>query len=447
MENIAKAKVPILHVVGDKDNIVPVSENTDKLEERLNYLGWEMNVIHKPGTGHHPHSLPDPKSIVDFILMNTGNLPQQIPSIPQWSMNNITVRSDFRNCRTQFEEHKKGHVAFIGGSITEMNGYRPMICQYLQKKFPETRFTFTNAGIASTGSTTAAFRMKRDVLSKGPLDLLFVEFAVNDDQDAAYSKEKAIQGMEAIIRKARMHNSNVNIVITYFVNPNILNDYRNGKERTSIAGHDAVAQHYNISTCNLAKEVADQITFGTLDWDTFGGTHPKEFGTAICKNMIVSILEKAWTKKENAAIPEPLLPNNFENGQLVNPKKSKYDRQWIMSIPEWEKLKGKIRSRFVMTPMLSAEKKGAELILEFNGTAVGAYILAGPDAGIVEVSIDGGAFASHDLYHKYSKSLHYPTTIMFANNLGKGKHTLKLKISKKSSSKGNAMRIMNFVVN
>lgn len=74
MENIAKYKVPILIVVGDADEVVPVSENTALLEKRLKTLGWEMEIIHKPGIGHHPHSLQDPKPIVDFILKNTSKL-------------------------------------------------------------------------------------------------------------------------------------------------------------------------------------------------------------------------------------------------------------------------------------------------------------------------------------------------------------------------------------
>lgn len=73
MEHIASHKVPVLIVVGDADEVVPVSENTDLLEKRLNLLGWGLEVIHKPGVGHHPHSLKDPQSIVDFILKNTEN--------------------------------------------------------------------------------------------------------------------------------------------------------------------------------------------------------------------------------------------------------------------------------------------------------------------------------------------------------------------------------------
>ena len=58
-------------MVGEIDEVVPVSENTALLEKRLKTLGWEMTIINKPGVGHHPHSLKDPKPIVDFILKHS----------------------------------------------------------------------------------------------------------------------------------------------------------------------------------------------------------------------------------------------------------------------------------------------------------------------------------------------------------------------------------------
>ncbi|MDW5290126.1 sialate O-acetylesterase [Formosa sp. PL04] len=73
MDYIASNKVPILIVVGDVDTVVPVSENTEVLKKRLKTLGWDLNIIHKPGVGHHPHSLENPKPIVDFILKHTSN--------------------------------------------------------------------------------------------------------------------------------------------------------------------------------------------------------------------------------------------------------------------------------------------------------------------------------------------------------------------------------------
>lgn len=70
LESLAKAGIPIIHVVGDDDKIVPVAENTGNAEVRYKKMGGVFKVIHKPGVGHHPHSLKDPKPIVDFVLQH-----------------------------------------------------------------------------------------------------------------------------------------------------------------------------------------------------------------------------------------------------------------------------------------------------------------------------------------------------------------------------------------
>jgi pimeloyl-ACP methyl ester carboxylesterase len=68
---LAKAHIPILHVIGAADEVVPVTENTDVVVARYKKLGGLIQVISKPGGLHHPHSLDDPTRIVDFILSNT----------------------------------------------------------------------------------------------------------------------------------------------------------------------------------------------------------------------------------------------------------------------------------------------------------------------------------------------------------------------------------------
>ncbi len=65
---IAHAGFPMLHICGDADVIVPMDENTDPFERLILSAGGTITVIRKPGIGHHPHSLADPRPIVDFIL-------------------------------------------------------------------------------------------------------------------------------------------------------------------------------------------------------------------------------------------------------------------------------------------------------------------------------------------------------------------------------------------
>ena len=441
LKPLAEAHVPLLHVVGDADVVVPVKENTAIIEARYKKLGGSIQVIHKPGVGHHPHSLKDPAPIVTFVLKHTRR--------------NVQQRRSLDNSRIRFQREKKGHVAFIGGSITEMNGYRPMVCESLRKRFPETEFTFTAAGISSTCSTSGAFRLATDVLSKGPVDMFFIEFAVNDDQDAGHSREECIRGMEGIVRQTLRHNPGADIVITHFVNPGMLTQLQAGNTPLSMRAHGDVASHYGVSTIHLAKEVAEQIGSGTLSWQEFGGTHPKPAGNRICADMIDQLLDSAWSEMlpDDArpvahALPGvPLDPLHYGGGRFVDPKQASLKAGWQIATPDWKALPGGKRSRFTSIPMLTAEKAGAELTLGFTGTAVGAYLVAGPDAGILEVRVDDGEFKPVNLYHRFSKGLHYPRTVMFGSGLTAGEHVLTLRVSAETTSTGHGARIMKFVAN
>ncbi|HBQ64858.1 MAG TPA: hypothetical protein DD727_08070 [Clostridiales bacterium] len=65
---LAKAGIPVIAVAGDADEIVPYPENTEIFERVYRQNGGQIQVILKPGVGHHPHSLEDPEAIVGFII-------------------------------------------------------------------------------------------------------------------------------------------------------------------------------------------------------------------------------------------------------------------------------------------------------------------------------------------------------------------------------------------
>jgi len=67
LEGLASLKIPIIHVVGDQDKIVPVAQHSAKLKNNYEKLGARLKLIHKPDSGHHPHSLADPTVIINYI--------------------------------------------------------------------------------------------------------------------------------------------------------------------------------------------------------------------------------------------------------------------------------------------------------------------------------------------------------------------------------------------
>ena len=454
---LAKAGIPIIHVVGMDDKVVPVSENTQVAERRYKKMGGTFKVIRKKGIGHHPHSLKDPSPIVEFVT-SQGQGSANLPAEKIVGRKNFILRGDFMNSRIRFERENMGHIAFIGGSITEMNGYRPMVSTMLEKRFPKTEFTFTQAGISSTCSDTGAFRFARDVLSQGPLDMLFVEFAVNDDQDGQKSLQNALRGMEGVIAQARKHNPMVDIVMTFFANENILDHLGENKNPPSIAAHSKVAEHYGVSVNHLAQELSDLINAGKMDWKKYGGVHPNEYGNTMCASMIANSLLDLWSKPlPGNAQPKPhpkvspLDPFSYVNGRFLSFDQVDIDENWKKGVPNWKnENRGKVRSRFLGIPFIYANQTGAKLKIKFEGTAIGAYILTGPDSAIIRCTIDGKQSKKIDTLHRHS-GFNYPMTVMFFNELSDRPHILELEILKNQKGRiregGEAFRVIQFTGN
>ncbi len=74
LKPLAEAGIPLLHVCGDADSVVPIEENTKILESRYKELGGSIELIVKEGVEHHPHCLEDPAPIVEFILKHTEGI-------------------------------------------------------------------------------------------------------------------------------------------------------------------------------------------------------------------------------------------------------------------------------------------------------------------------------------------------------------------------------------
>ncbi len=64
---IAGAKLPVLLVYGDSDQVVPHGENSEVVFDRIKALGGPVERIVKPGQDHHPHGLTDPTPILEFF--------------------------------------------------------------------------------------------------------------------------------------------------------------------------------------------------------------------------------------------------------------------------------------------------------------------------------------------------------------------------------------------
>lgn len=443
---LAKAGIPIIGVCGDRDQVVPFRENMDVVRSRYLAFGGPVEVILKPSVDHHPHSLENPEPIVDFILRHQ-------PGYEKYLHNNM--RGSLRNSFVKFEKDRKARVAFLGGSITEMSGWKNMIEKQLQQRFPYTQFEFVEAGIGSTGTTPGSFRLQQDVLSKGKVDLLFVEAAVNDHANY-FSAENQVRGMEGEVRHALMSNPEMDIIMLYFIYDPFIPMIAKKQQPDVILNHERVANHYRIPSINLVQEIAERMLDEEFTWEQFGGTHPLPFGHKFYAAAINHLFDTMWkdvTPHETVTpheIPEqPLDRYSYYNGHFVDLQKAKLNKGWKY-VASWhpddtsEKRKG-----FVDVPMLEATQPGDLLTLDFEGKAIGLFCTPGPAAGMIEYCIDGAPFKKLDTFTPWSKHLYIPWVYMLDTELEETKHKLVLKISsdKNKASKGHQCQIRNFVVN
>ena len=366
----------------------------------------------------------------------------------------LHVRSGLASLRKRLEVDRKCHVAFLGGSITQnTSGHTAMVPAWLKKTFPEATVTVTNAGLGSTCSTSGAFRLKPHIFGRKKVDLLVVEFAVNDDQDAGHARRECIRGMEGLIRQTQRDHPHCGIVMVQFVNPGMLDKLKKGEVPVAIAAHEAVASRHKVISVNVAAEVANATKEGRYRWQDYGGTHPGRFGYRVASNMIITALEAGLAKGQDAAPAKPadlLDPGSYEQGHFISPAEAKFAGGWQLGKVSRELLPlGGIRPQYSSYQLLRGTQPGASLKLEFSGRTVGAFLLAGPDAGIVEARIDGGPPTRHDLYHRYSRGLNYPRSVIFGTDLKQGKHVLELKLTgdKNGGSRGTTASILFFEVN
>lgn len=447
VKSISDAGIPVISVCGADDDIVPYEENMEVVRSRLIENASPVELILREGVGHHPHSLEEPKPVVDFIIRNQTDYKNR-----QY----INPRGSLKNSFLKFEKERKGCVAFLGGSITEMEGWRNLIMQQLKLRFPYTTFEFINAGIPSTGSTPGAFRIQNDVLDNGSIDLLFVEAAVNDDTNG-FNYIEQVRGMEGEVRRTMLTNPNTDIIMLHFIYDPFIAMFEEGRIPDVILNHERVANHYQIPSVNLAREIAERMKAGEFDWEQFGGTHPAPLGHNYYAAGIARLMDTMWngiSLKEEQPTPhvvpsKPLDPHSYFNGELLDIREAKLSSGWKY-ISSWHpnNLAGK-RAGFVDVPMLETRKPGAKIHLNFKGKAIGIFCVCGPSAGIIEYSIDGAPYKKLDTFTEWSKDLYIPWVYMLETELVSGNHTLTLRMAKEKNkeSSGYELQIRNFVVN
>ena len=343
-------------------------------------------------------------------------------------------------------------IAFLGGSITEMNGFRPRVMAHLRRQYPQVAFTEIAAGLSSTCSDVAAFRFAEDVLARGTPDLLVVDAAVNDDQDGHFTRARSVRGMEGVVRQALRANPAMRIVIALFVNKGQFDTLSRGLVPLPYEAHRAVAGRYGAAVADVGSELAAAARAGTFTWERYRDCHPSPEGCDFAADVVMKAVKSVFdplAKPSARFLPRPLDTGSYASASVVPFETVKTGTDWNVSVPDWKAVPGSKRGYFTRGPALWSVRTGAVCEVAFTGTMLAAVLTAGPDAGALEISLDGGPWTRQELYMPYSKGLNYPYARILADGLPAGPHVAKLRVAEtvRAGTACSAVRIHRLVAN
>jgi lysophospholipase L1-like esterase len=332
-----------------------------------------------------------------------------------------STRGGLPNFFAKLEAGETVRIAYLGGSITAAGGWRPKTLAWFQEQYPDAEVSEINAAIGGTGSGLGVFRLDQDALQHDP-DLLFVEFAVNDN---GLPPQNVLRTMEGIVRKTLRANPETDICFAYTSAHNMLETFWSGKVPRTTSVMENLADHYAIPSIHMGLEVARMVKEGSVVYQapspttdeekaalegkilfSTDGVHPLDAGHELYLEAVARSIPaiKAAGETGPHELPEPLDADNFEDAIMVPLDKATLSGGWKKLSVDADAMQQRFRSR--MPNMWHANAPGESLTFAFKGTYAAIYDILGPDCGQVSVVVNSAEpvvrprFDSYCTYHR-----------------------------------------------
>jgi lysophospholipase L1-like esterase len=306
-EEIAKLGFPMLHVVGDADDVVPIAENTMPFEQRVLASGGQIKVIHKPGINHHPHSLPNPTPITNFILANTGykvnfaTIPA--PGAEYREGAGWTAGKDWWAQKEDIDSllaaEKDLDILFLGDSMTQgMGGQRTYVSYKPGLKVFDSVFVshkWECAGISGDRTQNLLWRLQHGNYAKAQPKVMVITIGVNNII-AGDSPREITEGILSITQWAAKHMPHTKLVLLGPLPTGLKKDDPNRKGYEEI--HQILSQTRLKSIIYLHPTAGFILPDGDLDNSKYSsdGIHLQADGYKAWAEALKTVITQLLTK-------------------------------------------------------------------------------------------------------------------------------------------------------
>jgi lysophospholipase L1-like esterase len=368
----------------------------------------------------------------------------------------FSPRYGLPNFFAKIKAGKPVKIAFLGGSITRAgNGYRDQILQWFKTQYPANRFEEIMAAVSGTGSDFGACRVKQHVTDHQP-DLVFIEFAVNDNR---MLMQLVRETMEGIVRQIWKQNRLADICFIYTFSAENIPLLQKGIFPSSVSAMETIADAYQIPSIHLGLTVLDEIQKGKLLMSgkkddpsialplfSVDGVHPlpetghKIYTQVLSKNLL---LLQDNTNRVKHKLPAALENKNWSNAGMIsfnNKKTTRFEGEWELTDSV---TKG--REYYVLQPQVYGSRSAtASLQVKFKGTRFGLADIMGPGTAAIEITIDNQPPRIINRFDAFST--YYRLNYFILSDLPKGKHTATIRLAPGKIDKEAILKTRNVVV-
>jgi lysophospholipase L1-like esterase len=290
-------------------------------------------------------------------------------------------------------------IAYLGGSITAANGWRPKTLAWFKTQYPKAEVIEINPAISGTGSDYSACRLAGDVLAQKP-DLVFLECRVNGG--GGY-EAKSVEG---IVRHVWKDNPLTDLCFVYTLHHGMLKELQAGRSPAFSQIMERIANAYGIPTIDLGLEIARREQAGSLifkaDAPAEGklvfskdGVHPGNEGHALYCEIIarsMRAIETAGAPARPHALPAPLEPANWETATLLPVAAAARSAGWTAVDTEKDPVytADRRRTHALLRGAVKCDRADESVTLRWNGTTVGISDIPYGAPSVLEAVVDGG---------------------------------------------------------
>lgn len=356
------------NAVGDVtvDVIVALYDNNNQLKA-INYSPVTVSSITAITNVGLTGIAPDLGWHVKAFVWDKIN-PMKPLAVPALLADSLSASSDLKNYAPLVNKDKI-NIVYLGGSITQGTGasagYKSWVGRVssaFNRAFPG-KVNNYNVGVGGTGSDLGLFRLSDDVISKNP-DIVFVEFAVNDEDFVPVESQKFMEGIVRNLLKL----PNPPIIEFIYTTTN--------QFRAFDTVHQVVADYYNIPSINLQSYMKGLVDAGKIKTTDFlgDGTHPNDYGYELYAEYIMSKLNNPSVYLRPATfVQTPLNANYYQyTGKKLLATSAVKTGNWTTS-----------------GTTLKSNTPGDTLTFTFDGPFIGLMHHIGNSYGDCEIYIDG----------------------------------------------------------